>query len=84
MAGKARIKDLIFFDSRCNTFCSQLTPLPLHTKPMTNQEALNALKAALTDHISDDVKCLEEEGLLTDEQFWMLLTASVQVAPNAD
>lgn len=46
---------------------------------MTNQEAIESLAAALTDHIKDDVKCLDEAGLITDEQFEMLLAASVQV-----
>ena len=47
---------------------------------MTNQEALKALSSALALHVKDDVHCLDEEGLITEEQFELVLSASVQVS----
>ena len=51
---------------------------------MTNQEALKALSSALALHVKDDVHCLDEEGLITEEQFEPVLSASVQVSAKTN
>ena len=51
---------------------------------MTNQEALKAIASALALHVKNDVHCLDEEGLITEEQFELLLSASVQVSAKTN
>ena len=46
---------------------------------MTTQEILKALEAALADHIKDDLSCLEEEGLITEEQYEQLCDAAFDI-----